>query len=59
MLTAGIVSLTAIIALAFLGWCDLEHGIDGTVMLLIVAAISGIAGYNANKILNVIKGNKQ
>lgn len=56
MVINAIVSLTAILGLSFLGWCLIEHAIDGTLMMLIVAAISGIAGYNAKGILGIIKG---
>ena len=59
MVINAIVSIIAIMALGFLGWHNTNHGIDGTIMLLIVGAISGIAGYNVSKILSIIKNNKQ
>lgn len=51
----AIVSITAILALAFIQWQLLVHGVDGTIALLIVAAIAGIAGFNINKILSYLK----
>ena len=56
MVVNAIVSLVAILALSFLGWCLLEHNINGTIAILIVAAISGIAGYNIKEILSTIRG---
>ena len=56
MVLNAIVSLTAIFGLSFLGWCALDKGVDGTLLMLIVAAISGIAGYNAKSILGYLKG---
>jgi hypothetical protein len=50
-----IVSLAAICTLGFLGWQMMEHGIDGTLMLLVVSAIAGIAGYNVKSILSYLK----
>lgn len=50
-----IVSLAAIGTLGFLGWQMMEHGIDGTLMLLLVGAIAGIAGYNVKSILSYLK----
>ena len=55
MVINAIVSLSAIAALAFLGWQMMEHGIDGTLMLLLVGAIAGIAGYNVKSILSYLK----
>ena len=55
MVINAIVSITAILALAFLEWCLLEHGVDGTIAMLIVGAIAGIAGYNVKSILNYLK----
>jgi hypothetical protein len=51
----AIVSLTAICALAFLGWCMIDHSIDGTLMIMVVSAIAGIAGYNVKEILHYLK----
>jgi hypothetical protein len=36
-------------------WCLIEHGIDGTIAMLIVAAIAGIAGFNVQRILEYLK----
>ena len=55
MVINAIVSLTAICTLGFLGWQMMEHSIDGTLMLLLVGSIAGIAGYNVKSILNYLK----
>ena len=55
MVINAIVSITAILSLSFLEWCLLEHGVDGTIAMLIVGAIAGIAGYNVKSILNYLK----
>ena len=55
MVINAIVSLTAIGALAFLGWQMMEHSIDGTLMLLLVGSIAGIAGYNVKSIIGYLK----
>jgi hypothetical protein len=54
----AIVSVVAILALAFIQWQLLVHGIDGTIALLIVGAIAGIAGFNVSKILSYLKEKK-
>jgi hypothetical protein len=51
----AIVSICAIIAIALMEWQALVHGIDGTILTLSIAAIAGIAGFNVQKILGVIK----
>ncbi len=56
MVINAIISMSAIGGLTFLGWGILNHGIDGTLMMLIIGAISGIAGYNVRGIISVIKG---
>ncbi len=56
MVINAVISITAIGGLTFLGYSILDHGIDGTLMMLIVGAISGIAGYNVKSIIDVIKG---
>jgi hypothetical protein len=60
MVINAIVSIVAILALSFIQWQLLAHGIDGTIALLIIAAIAGIAGYNVQKILSFLtsKNNK-
>jgi divalent metal cation (Fe/Co/Zn/Cd) transporter len=50
-----IVSLVAILALSFLGWHFVNKGIDGTIAILIVGSIAGIAGYNAKEIIAYVK----
>lgn len=58
MVINAIVSITAILALAFIEWCLLEHGIDGTLSMLVVSAVAGIAGFNVSKILGYLKEKK-
>lgn len=58
MMLNAIVSITAILALSFIQWQLLVHGIDGTIALLIVGAIAGIAGFNVQKILSYLKEKK-
>lgn len=55
MVINAIVSLAAIAALAFLGWCLIDHAVDGTLMILVVSAIAGIAGYNVKSIMGYLK----
>lgn len=55
MMLNAIVSIVAILALSFIQWQLLVHGIDGTMALLIVGAIAGIAGFNVQKILSYLK----
>lgn len=55
MVINAIVSIVAIGALSFIQWCLVEHGIDGTIAILVVAAIAGIAGFNVEKILSYLK----
>lgn len=55
MMPNMIVSLVAILALSFIQWQLLVYGIDGTIALLIVGSIAGIAGFNASKILSYLK----
>lgn len=55
MVTSAIVSVFAIAALAFVEWCLLEHGFDGTIAILVVASIAGLGGYNVQKILSFLK----
>lgn len=58
MVINAIVSIVAILALAFIQWQLLAHEIDGTTALLIVGAIAGIAGFNVQKILSYLKEKK-
>ena len=58
MVINAIVSIVAIGALSFIQWQLLVHGIDGTIALLIVGAIAGIAGFNVSKILSYLKEKK-
>lgn len=55
MVINAIVSIIAILALAFIQWQLLVHGIDGTIAILIVGAIAGIAGFNVQKILSFLQ----
>ena len=55
MVINAIVSVCAIIALAFIEWCLLQKGVDGTIAMLIVASIAGIAGFNVHKILDYLR----
>jgi len=52
----AIVSIVAILALTVIEYCLLQEGVDSTIALLIVGAISGIAGYNVKEILSYVKG---
>jgi Mg2+/citrate symporter len=56
MLINGIISIVAILVLGFIEWCLLQHGIDGTIALIIVAAIAGIAGFNVKEIMSFVRG---
>jgi len=56
MVINGIISLFAIGGLCFMGFTLIEHGIDGTIALVIIAAIAGIAGYNVKEIIAFVKG---
>lgn len=44
-LRKGAVSLAAIVSLAAMGTQAVAHGIDGVLLAAVIAAISGIAGY--------------
>ena len=59
MVINAIISIAAIGGLTFLGLELINHAVDGTLMMLIVAAISGIAGYNVREILAVLKGEQK
>jgi len=52
----AIVSIVAILSLSFIQWTLIEHGVDGTIALIIVGAVAGIAGFNVAKILGYLKG---
>jgi hypothetical protein len=58
MMINAVVSIIAILALSFIQWQLLVHGIDGTIAILIVGAIAGIAGFNVQKILTYLKEKK-
>ena len=58
MVINAIVSIVAILALSFIQWQLLVHGIDGTIAILVVGAIAGIAGFNVQKILSYLKEKK-
>jgi hypothetical protein len=47
--------LLAIIAIAFVECFALSHGIDGTILVISIAVMSGIAGYQLPKLLDEIK----
>lgn len=49
MVINAIVSITAILALALIQWCLLEHGINGTLAIIVVSAVARIAGFNVSK----------
>jgi hypothetical protein len=58
MVINAIVSIVAILALSFIQWQLLVYGIDGTIAMLIIAGIAGIAGFNVQKILSYLKEKK-
>ena len=58
MVINAIVSMTAILSLSFIQWSLLEHGIDGTLAIIIVSAVAGIAGFNVSRILGYLKEKK-
>lgn len=55
MVINAIVSIIAILALTFIEYCLLDTGTDGTLSLLVVTAIAGLAGYNVRGILSYLK----
>jgi hypothetical protein len=52
------IPIIAVIAIAIVECFAIEHGIDGTVLLLSLCAVAGIGGYNLKPLLDKIKGNK-
>lgn len=52
--TAPGVAISAILALAAIGCTALVKGYNGTLMLLVVAAIAGIAGFTARDIAETL-----
>jgi hypothetical protein len=49
--------IIAIAAISGLEYCALSHGIDGTMFIIIIAVISGIAGYNVPGLITQVKTN--
>jgi hypothetical protein len=54
----AVVSIVAILAISFIQWCLLQNGIDGTIAILTVGSVAGIAGFNVQKILSYLKEKK-
>ncbi|MBC7091334.1 MAG: hypothetical protein H5T50_05430 [Nitrososphaeria archaeon] len=55
MITKAMVSIAAIIGLVILECKAIELGIDGIILSIVIAAISGIAGFNLKSILKVYR----
>jgi hypothetical protein len=53
--TSKVIVLTAIALIATLETIAIFKGVDGTYFGLVIAAISGLAGYNLKEIVNNIK----
>ena len=49
------IALVAILAIVALEICAMEKGLDGTSLSISVAAISGLGGYTAKKIIDDVK----
>ncbi len=50
--------LFAVVAIALVECFAISHGIDGTMLLISLCAIAGIAGYNLKGLIANIKANK-
>ena len=50
-----IITSVAIVALTAIEVCAIMKNIDGTLMTIVVAAIAGLGGFQANKIRETIK----
>jgi hypothetical protein len=53
----ALVPLVAIISIAGMECFAMAHGHDGTILIISVAVISGLAGYQIPNIINKIKNN--
>jgi hypothetical protein len=51
------VPLVSIVAISFIECFALAHGIDGTLLMITIAIISGIGGYQIPNLINKIKNN--
>ena len=51
MITKAMVSISAIAGLVILECKAIESGIDGVIMSIVIAAISGLAGFNLRDVL--------
>ena len=55
MVTKAMVSISAIVGLVILECKAIELGMDGIILSVVIAAISGIAGYNIKDMMKNLK----
>ena len=55
MMTKAMVSISAIFGLVILECKVIEIGIDGIILSIVIAAISGLAGFNLRDVLKRIE----